>query len=249
MRIARARLAAGRSSAVLVLAALTVGLAGGCGLFGGSRSAGDKAAAEKALPPDSPAALRQDVDRLRADITDLRTRVDAAQRADTEHADRVAQETRAEFDAVQKAIEASARNDMQRQIEVLDAQARRIDLLEKRAAELGQSLRRIELSLGGLESQLSRILDGAPPAAGAKGGAAGRAPAAAPARPADEFVVDRVLAGQQPVRGRGGGWPHAARDARSRAGDADGARIDGRRGHDPQADGCGGRSVLVEDRR
>jgi hypothetical protein len=169
-----------------------MGLAGGCGLFGGSKSAGDTAAAENKLPPDSPAALRQDVDRLRADLVELRTRVETAQRDGTEHADRVAQETLAEFDAVQKAMEASSRNDMQRQVEVLDAQARRIDLLEKRATELGQALRRIELSLGGLESQLSRILDSArppAPATGARGGTVTRAPAAsspAASRPTED---------------------------------------------------------------
>jgi tol-pal system protein YbgF len=118
--------------------------------------------------------------------------VETAQRDGTEHADRVAQETRAEFDAVQKAMEASSRNDMQRQVEVLDAQARRIDLLEKRATELGQALRRIELSLGGLESQLSRILDSArppAPATGARGGTVTRAPAAsspAASRPTED---------------------------------------------------------------
>ena len=57
--------------ATLTLAILTIGLAGGCGLFGGSKVTGEKAEAEKTLPPDSPAALRQDLDRLRADIADL----------------------------------------------------------------------------------------------------------------------------------------------------------------------------------
>jgi tol-pal system protein YbgF len=172
--------------AVPILAVLTIGLAGGCGLFGGSKSAGDNAATEKTLPPDSPAALRQDMDRLQSDIADLRTKVESAQRAGTDYADRVGRETRVEFDAMQKAMEASARNDVQRQVEVLDAQARRIDLLEKRATELGQALRRIELSLGGLESQLSRILEGnRPPSAGtgAKGTTTSRAPASTPAAP------------------------------------------------------------------
>ena len=161
------------------------GLSGGCGLGGrGAKPAGET----KAPPPDSPAALRQEVDRLRADLAELRTRVEASQRAGTEHADRVAQETRAEFDAVQKAIEASSRHDLQRQVEVLDAQARRIDLLEKRATELGQVLRRVELSLGGIESQLARVLDPAStPAPGARGGSPVRSPAASPApRPAEE---------------------------------------------------------------
>jgi tol-pal system protein YbgF len=171
---------------------LTVGLLGGCGLFGGSKSTRDTAAGEKKPSPDSPAAIRQDVDGLRADIAELRTRMESAQRASTEYADRVAQGTRGEFDAMQKALEASARNDLQRQVEVLDAQARRIDLLEKRAAELGQALRRIELSLGGLESQLSRILDGAhQPAAGAgtRSGPVSRVPAAATARPTEESTA------------------------------------------------------------
>jgi tol-pal system protein YbgF len=169
-------------TAVAVAVVLVTGLSGGCGR-------GAKPAAEtKAPPPDSPAALRQEVDRLGADLAEIRTRVEASQRAGTEHADRVAQETRAEFDAVQKAIEASSRHDLQRQVEVLDAQARRIDLLERRATELGQALRRVELSLGGIESQLARVLDPAStPAPGARGGSPARSPAASPApRPAEE---------------------------------------------------------------
>src|SRR5262245_10836321 len=142
-------------SALLTAAILAAGLTGGCALGGGNRSA-----SEAKAPPDSPAALRQDVDRVQADLADLRTRVETLQRGSTEHADRVAQETRAEFDAVRKSMEASSRHEVQRQVEVLDAQARRIDLLEKRTAELTQMLRRMELSLGGLESQLTRILDG-----------------------------------------------------------------------------------------
>jgi tol-pal system protein YbgF len=158
-------------------AALVTGLAGGCSLGQGAK-AGD----ETKAPPDSPAALRQDVDRLRADLAGLRTHMETVQRAGTEHADRVAQETRAEFDAVQKAMEASSRHDLQRQVEVLDAQARRIDLLERRANELGQALRRAELGLSGLESQLSRVLDGASalPSTGARGGSPGRSGAASP---------------------------------------------------------------------
>ena len=169
----------------MVATVLVTGLSGGCGLGGrGAKPAGET----KAPPADSPAALRQEVDRLRGDVADLRTRVEASQRAGTEHADRVAQETRAEFDAVQKAMEASSRHDLQRQVEVLDAQARRIDLLERRAAELGQVLRRVELSLAGIESQLARVLDSASPAAsGARGGSPTRPPAASPApRPAEE---------------------------------------------------------------
>ncbi len=158
------------------------GLSGGCGR--GAKPADET----KAPPPDSPAALRQEVDRLRADVAELRTRVEASQRAGTEHADRVAQETRAEFDAVQKAIEASSRHDLQRQVEVLDAQARRIDLLERRATELGQVLRRVEMSLTGVESQLARILDSASTSAsGARSGSPARSPAASSApRPAEE---------------------------------------------------------------
>jgi tol-pal system protein YbgF len=156
---------------------LVTGLAGGCSLGQGAK-AGD----ETKAPPDSSAALRQDVDRLRADLAGLRTHLETVQRAGTEHADRVAQETRAEFDAVQKAMEASSRHDLQRQVEVLDAQARRIDLLERRANDLGQALRRIELGLSGLESQLTRVLDGASalPSTGARRGSPGRSGAVSP---------------------------------------------------------------------
>jgi tol-pal system protein YbgF len=179
-------------------------LAGGCGLFGGSKATGDMSPKETKAPPDSPVALRQDVDRLRADLAELRTRVEAAQRAGTEHADRVAQETRLEFDAMQKAMEASSRNDMQRQVEVLDAQARRIDLLEKRANDMGQALRRIEMSLVGLESQLSRVLDARPAGAGAQGGTPARA-AAAPAssRPTEESPPPSSAPDSPPAAGAG----------------------------------------------
>src|SRR5262249_33997720 len=99
----------------------------------------------------------------------------------TEHADRVAQETRAEFDAVQRVMEASSRHDMQRQVEVLDAQARRIDLLERRAGELGQALRRVELAPSRIESQPRGIGDGpsAPASPGAQAGSPRRPSAAA----------------------------------------------------------------------
>jgi TolA-binding protein len=167
----------------MTAAVLAAGLTGGCALGGG-----DKPASEAQAPPDTPAALRQDVDRVRAELADLRTRVETLQRGNTEHVDRVAQETRAEFDAVRKSMEASSRHEVQRQVEVLDAQARRIDLLEKRTAELGQILRRVELSLGGLESQLARILDGgSTPAPGARSGSPARWSAAPPGpRPAPE---------------------------------------------------------------
>lgn len=173
-----------RDVAAVVAAVLLAVMAGGCVLGNGTKARGETKA-----PPDSALDLRQDVDRLRADLAVLRAHVETVQRAGTEHADRVSQETRAEFDAVQKAIEASSRHDLQRQVEVLDAQARRIDLLERRATELGQALRRVELSLTGLESRLARVLDpaAAPPPAGVRGGSPGRSGAALPGpRPAEE---------------------------------------------------------------
>jgi tol-pal system protein YbgF len=183
----RARERSGRwpDAAVAVVVILTFGLTGGCALGGRGAKPADET---KAAAPDSPAALREDVDRLRADLADLRARLEGAQRAGTDHADRVAQETRAEFDAVQKAMEASSRHDLQRQVEVLDAQARRIDLMEKRVTELGQALRRVELSLSGIEGQLARVLDGAAaPPSGARSGSPARSASATPAsRPAEE---------------------------------------------------------------
>ena len=182
-----ARRRGGRRFQAAAVAALTVVLAGvaaGCGGVGG----GAKPAAEAKAPTD-PAGLRQDVDRLRADLAELRALIEAAQRAATEHADRAAGETRTEVDAVQKALEASARHDLQRQVEVLDAQARRIDLLDKRAAEQGQTLRRLELALTGIENQLTRVLENpaTTPARGAKGGAPAKPPAAAsPSAAVDE---------------------------------------------------------------
>jgi tol-pal system protein YbgF len=151
-------------------AALAAGVAGCATSKAGAKPAGDGTAAA-----DSPVALRQEVDRLRADLAELGTRLDAAQRAGTEHADRTAQETRAEFDAVRQAMEASSRHDLQRQVEVLDAQARRVDLLERRVSELSQTLRRVELGIGGIESQLARMLEGNAQSGGARGGSAPRA--------------------------------------------------------------------------
>jgi tol-pal system protein YbgF len=174
-------------------------MGGGCGIIRG----GGKPPGEAKAPTDPVAALRQDVDRLRTDLAELRPLMETAQRAGTEHVDRAANETRAELEAVQKALEASARHDLQRQVEVLDAQARRIDLLEKRAAEQGQVLRRLELALTGIESQLARVL-GNPPAAPARGARAGspvRPPAAAssraeePATPAPEDPSSSAAAG------------------------------------------------------
>ncbi len=162
-----------RVAALALATMLAAGLGAGCAMSGGNGKAADETKASP--PPDSPTALRQEIDRLRADITEFRTRLEAVQRAGTEHADRTAQETRAEFDAVQKAMEASSRHDLQRQVEVLDAQARRVDLLERRVTELSQTLRRVELGIGGIESQLSRMLEANPaPGGGARGGSAPR---------------------------------------------------------------------------
>ena len=143
-----------RAAAVGVLTLTVAGVATGCSLAGGGATPGG----ETKAPTDPAAVLRQDVDRLRTELAELRTQIEAAQRVSTVHADRAAGETRTELDAVQKALEASARHDLQRQVEVLDAQARRIDLLDKRAAEQGQARRRMERALNGIESQLTRIL-------------------------------------------------------------------------------------------
>jgi TolA-binding protein len=162
---------------------MVAGVATGCSLTGG----GSKPAADTKAPTDPASVLRQDVDRLRTELAELRTQIEAAQRASTAHADRAAGETRTELDAVQKALEASARHDLQRQVEVLDAQARRIDLLDKRAAEQGLVLRRLELALTGIESQLTRVLENpaGQPARGTKSGSSPRSSTAA-ASPADE---------------------------------------------------------------
>ena len=172
----------GRAAALALATVLAAVLGGGCATSGIGAKSNEET--KPAPPADSPAALRQEIDRLRADIAEFRTRLESAQRAGTEHADRTAQETRAEFDAVRKAMEASARHDLQRQVEVLDAQARRVDLLERRVSELSQSLRRVELGIGGIESQVARLLDGnAAPAGAARGGAAARP---SEPRPAEE---------------------------------------------------------------
>jgi TolA-binding protein len=162
---------------VLALTVAAAVIAAGCSL-GGAKPAGEAAA-----PTDPAAVLRQDVDRLRAELGELRSLVDTVRRSSTEHADQTAGETRAELEAVQKALEATSRHDLQRQIEVLDAQARRIDILDKRAAEQGQALRRLEMAVTGIESQLTRVLENAAatPARGARPGSSPGPPAAAPA--------------------------------------------------------------------
>ena len=188
-------------AAVGVLAVLVTGLTGGCGVVGD----GAKPTAEAKAPADPAGVLRQDVDRLRTDLSGLRTLVETAQRTGMERVDRAASETRTEW--VQKALEASARHDLQRQVEVLDAQARRIDLLEKRAAEQGQVLRRVELTLAGLESQLAQGPreptrgTGAPGPGGVVGAAVG---GGARARADRGACLARARAGEPVVQCRGG---------------------------------------------
>jgi TolA-binding protein len=162
-----------RHPAVAIVALVVTGVASGCG--------GTKAAREAPTSGD-PTVLRQDVDRLRADLGELRTRVEAVQRAGMAHADRVAVETRTEFDAVKKAIEASARNDTQRQTEALDGQAKRLDLLERRVSELDQTLRRVEAGLAGIERQLARVPESSAPAPAPAPAARGSSPTRPPAR-------------------------------------------------------------------
>ncbi len=167
------------SGAITVAAILIAAGTGGCGAMGG----GAKPAGEAKAPTDPVAVLRQDVDRLRADLAEIRSLIESAKSAAVEHTNRAAGETRAEMDAIQKALEASARHDLQRQVEVLDSQARRIDILDKRATEQGQALRRVEMVLTGIESQLGRVLENNPPVSSGRGGRPG-ASARSPATPA-----------------------------------------------------------------
>jgi tol-pal system protein YbgF len=164
-----------------VAAVLLAGATAGCGaLRGGARAEGGGSAADPA------AALRPELDRLRTDVTELRALVEATRRSGAEHTDAGVREVRSEIEAVQRALEASARNDLQRQVEVLDAQAARIDLLEKRARDLAETLRRVEATVTGLEAQLEHVADALPPAArraSTRGAAGGGSAPAAPARP------------------------------------------------------------------
>jgi tol-pal system protein YbgF len=142
---------------------------------------GGGARGDAKAPSDAVGLLRQDVDRLRAELAELKIQLETVQRSGREHADRAASETRAEMDVVQKALEASARHDLQRQVEVLDAQARRIDVLDKRAAEQSQALRRVELAITGIENQLARVLENSPaPSSGRGSRPGGPARAGAP---------------------------------------------------------------------
>jgi tol-pal system protein YbgF len=162
--------------ALVVAAALSAG----CGLFGGRGGSAPEAKAT----PDAPPALRQDLERLRGEVTELRAQVDVQRQAASVYADRSAGEVRREIEAVQRALEAAARHDIQRQVEVLDAQARRIDLLERRAVEFGQMLRRVELTVTSLESRLERLLDSTPPSGGAPARSAPPPPGRSPGPPA-----------------------------------------------------------------
>ena len=184
MRVTFARGGSARRAAAIAVATILItGGAGGCaGLGGGGAGADGKA------PTDPVALLRQDVDRLRGELAELRVLVETVQRGGREHADRAASETRAEMDAVRNALEASARHDLQRQVEVLDAQARRIDVLDKRAAEQGQALRRVELALTGIESQLARVLESSPAPTGRSARPGGPARAAGPGSTEDAGV-------------------------------------------------------------
>jgi TolA-binding protein len=177
-----------RAAAIAAATILITGGAGGCAGLGGG------AGGDAKTPTDPVVLLRQDVDRLRGELTELRVLVDTVQRSGREHADRAASETRAEMDAVQKALEASARHDLQRQVEVLDAQARRIDVLDKRVAEQGQALRRVELVLTGIESQLARVLESSP-------APTGRARPGGPARAGGPGSTDEAGAGNSSAPG------------------------------------------------
>ena len=171
------------NGAITVAAILIAAGTGGCGALGG----GAKPAGEAKAPTDPVAVLRQDVDRLRADLAEIRALIESAKSAAVEHTNRAAGETRSEMDAIQKALEASARHDLQRQVEVLDSQARRIDVLDKRAAEQGQVLRRVELAITGIESQLARVLDNNPPVSSGRGGRPGAsARSSAPPAPTED---------------------------------------------------------------
>ena len=80
------RVRPGQAAALALATMLAAVLGGGCATSGSGAKYNEET--KPAPPADSPAALRQEIDRLRADIADLRTRLESAQRAGTEHADR-----------------------------------------------------------------------------------------------------------------------------------------------------------------
>jgi tol-pal system protein YbgF len=196
------------AAAVAVVAVLSAA----CGLVRG----GTKPASGPQAPPDAVTALRQDLDRMRSELAELRAAVDAQRRAAAEHADRGVAEVRSEVEAVRQALEAAARHDAQRHVEVLDAQARRIDLLDRRAAELGQMLQRVQLVVGSLESQVGRLLDAAPPRSGA--GAARPAPAPVPSTPSPGGGSPGLEPWPPPGAGQGGAEARAPAAAAGTAG-------------------------------
>src|SRR5262245_52965534 len=87
-----------RAATVAILTVTVAIVAGGCATLGGTQPSGEAKAGEAKAPTDPMGILRQDVDRLRTEVTELRTLIEASQRSATEHADRAASETRAEID-------------------------------------------------------------------------------------------------------------------------------------------------------
>jgi TolA-binding protein len=144
----------------VALAAATASLAVLTASCGSARKSTRSAGAP--APPPEAVALRLEVDRLRAELVELRSLLETARRATAEQAERNLRTGREEIEAIRQALEATARTDLQRQVEVLDAQARRIDLLEQRTGDLAQTLHRVEVSLASVASELETASDETP---------------------------------------------------------------------------------------
>ncbi len=134
-----------RDLAPLTFALALVAAGSGCATSDSSRTGAD-----------DPARLRQETEKLRAEVAELRGQLEVTRRATTQHVDLGVRETRSELDALQRVLEAAVRDAEQRQAEV-EAQQRRLGAIEKRTEDLAATLRRLEASINALTEQVARL--------------------------------------------------------------------------------------------
>jgi chromosome segregation ATPase len=108
---------------------------------------------------DAPAVatLRRELEGLRGDLGQIRGELEATRRGAVLHADRRAIEVRTELEAVQAAVEASARDLEQRRVEGLDATDRRLGRLERRVDELAESIRSLADAVRALADRITQL--------------------------------------------------------------------------------------------
>lgn len=130
----------------------TVGLAlvilGGCAGAGAAGRRGDDVTL---------AGLRQETERLRGEVAELRAQLEAARQAVAWHVDLWVGEVRRELEAVEGALQATVRDSDQRQAERWEVQQKRLAAIEKRTEDLNGALRSLEVSVNGLADHLARV--------------------------------------------------------------------------------------------